>query len=237
MIQTITSEIRYSTTRGAQVTRLFSNRIVCLCLLLSVCGVGFARDAKDRKYVEDSFAVTLYSSSVFLHGYVHGYEEGFHNADVDIQMAHGFRDVGTMTEYKKVGDCPANSGDKSVYERGFRQGFRVGYVDGMSGRSFRAVRSLRIAMAGVSTDEWNQRRRESFEMGIQEGYYAGQSEGLHDGRTSAAFRQMDPGCTALDQNAPAAKDPAYCDGFRRAFSIGYSDGYTNQQDNPHLAVK
>ena len=52
-----------------------------------------------------------------------------------------------------------------------------------------------------------------------------------------AFRRMDPGCTALDQNAPAAKDAAYCDGFRRAFSIGYSDGYTNQQDNPHLAVK
>jgi hypothetical protein len=219
------------------VTRLFLNRIVCLSLLLSASGIGFARDAKDRNYVEDSFAAALYSSSVFIHGYVHGYEDGFHNADVDIQMAHGFRDVSAMPDYKKVGDCPANTGEKSVYERGFRQGFRVGYVDGMSGRSFRAVRSLRVAMAGLSTGEWNQRRRESFEMGVQEGYYAGQSEGLHDGRTAAAFRRMEPGCTALDQNAPAAKDAAYCDGFRRAFSIGYSDGYTNQQDNPHLAVK
>ena len=217
--------------------RPFLNRILCLSLLLSACGIGFARDAKDRNYVEDSFAAALYTSSVFLHGYVHGYEEGFHNADIDIQMAHGFRDVSAMPEYKKVGDCPANVGDKSVYERGFRQGFRVGYVDGMSGRSFRAVRSLRIATAGLSTGDWNQRRRESFEMGVQEGYYAGQSEGLHDGRTAAGFRRMDPGCTALDENAPAAKDAAYCDGFRRAFSIGYSDGYTNQQDNPHLAVK
>jgi len=219
------------------VIRPFLNRILCLSLLLSACGIGFARDAKDRNYVEDSFAAALYTSSVFLHVYVHGYEEGFHNADIDIQMAHGFRDVSAMPEYKKVGDCPANVGDKSVFERGFRQGFRVGYVDGMSGRSFRAVRSLRIATAGLSTGDWNQRRRESFEMGVQEGYYAGKSEGLHDGRTAAGFRRMDPGCTALDQNAPAAKDAAYCDGFRRAFSIGYSDGYTNQQDNPHLAVK
>jgi hypothetical protein len=220
------------------VTRLSANRVVCLSLLLCASCFALARGAnKDRTYVEDSFAAALHSNSVFLHGYIHGYAEGFHNADIDIQMAHGFRDVSTMSEYKKVADCPANAGEKSVFERGFRQGFRVGYVDGISGRSFRAVRSLRIAMAGLSTDEWNPRRQESFEMGIQEGYYAGQSEGLHDGRTAATFRQMEPGCSALDQNARAAKGADYCDGFRRAFSIGYSDGYTNQQDNPHVAAK
>lgn len=213
-------------------------RFLCFTLLLILTSSGFARDAsKAQPYNEDSLASALFSTSVFLHGYVHGYEEGFHNADIDIQMAHGFRDVSTMSEYKKVAVCPANAGDKNVFERGFRQGFRVGYTDGMSGRSFRAVRSLRLAVAGVSTADWNQRRRESFEMGIQEGYYAGQSEGLHDGRTSAGFRLIEPGCSALDQKASAAKEAEYCDGFRRAFSIGYSDGFTNQQDNPHVAAK
>jgi len=211
-------------------------RVLCFTLLLIFTSLGFARDA-ERPYQEDSFASALDTTSVFLHGYVHGYEAGFHNADIDIQMAHGFRDVSTMPEYKKVVDCPVNSGDKRVFERGFRQGFRVGYIDGMSGRSFRAVRSLRLAVAGLSTKSWSRSRRDSFESGIQEGYYAGESEGLHDGRTSSAFRPMEPGCTALDENVPAAKDADYCDGFRRAYSIGYSDGYTNQQDNPHVAVK
>lgn len=220
------------------MTRPFVNCVCCLALLLILGSSGFARDAnKGQAYSEDSLASALNSHSVFLHGYVHGYEEGFHNADIDIQMAHGFRDVSTMSQYKKVAECPAKAADKAVFERGFRQGFRVGYVDGMSGRSFRAVSSLRLAVAGLSTADWNQRRRASFELGIQQGYYAGQSEGLHDGRTASAFRLMEPGCTALDQNASAAKDADYCDGFRRAFSIGYSDGYTNQQDNPHVAAK
>ncbi len=213
-------------------------RVLCFTLVLILASPAFARDPnKAQPYTEDSLASALKSQSVFLHGYVHGYEEGFHNADIDIQMAHGFRDVSTMSEYKKIAECPAKNGDKTVFERGFRQGFRVGYIDGMSGRSFRAVRSLRLALAGLSTADWSQRRREAFESGIQEGYYAGQSEGLHDGRTASAFRLMEPGCTALGQNASAPKDAEYCDGFRRAFSIGYSDGYTNQQDNPHVAAK
>jgi hypothetical protein len=211
-------------------------RVLCFSLLLIFTSLGFARGA-EQPYQEDSFASALDATSVFLHGYVHGYEAGFHNADIDIQMAHGFRDVTTMPEYKKVADCPVNDGDKRVFERGFRQGFRVGYIDGMSGRSFRAVGSLRLAVAGLSTESWSRNRRDSFESGIQEGYYAGESEGLHDGRTLSAFRPMEPGCTALDQNVPVAKDADYCDGFRRAYSIGYSDGYTNQQDNPHVAVK
>lgn len=218
------------------------HRIVCTFLVLTVASLGFAREAKhdankDEDKKEDSFVATMYSVSVFLHGYAHGYEEGFHNADVDIHMAHGFRDVSTLNDFKKVADCPSNTGEKKAFERGYRQGFRVGYVDGMSGRSFRAVQSIRLALDGLSASDWSARRHESFENGIEQGYFAGETEGLHDGRTAAAFRLLEPGCTALGQSSPATKDADFCDGFQRAFAIGYSDGYTNQQDNPHVAVK
>jgi hypothetical protein len=219
------------------VIRLFEITAFCFFLLL-FSGNGLTEDqSTEEAHMADPHASPLYSASIFLHGYIHGYEEGFHNADVDIQMAHGFRDVSTMPDYKKLVGYRAAFGDKSVFEKGFRQGFRVGYTDGMSGRSFRAIGVLRSAAEGLSPDSLNPRKIASFEMGVQQGYQAGQSAGLHDGRTAASFRNPIPGCTALDGNASAAKDEAYCDGFRRAFTIGYSDGYTNQQENPHVAVK
>lgn len=208
--------------------------VFCLALLLFPA-IGFADDANaEEVHMADPNAAALYSASIFLHGYIHGYEQGFHNADVDIHMAHGFRDVSTMSDYKKTAGYRPAFGEKGVFERGFRQGFRVGYTDGMSGRSLRAVGMLRMAATGLSLDP---RKIASFEVGVEEGYQTGQTAGLHDGRTAASFRNPIPGCTPLDANASEAKDAAYCDGFRRAFSIGYSDGYTNQQDNPHVAVK
>lgn len=223
--------------RGAHVIRPSGITVFCLALLLFPT-ISFAEDAKaDEAHMADPHAAVLYSASIFLHGYIHGYEQGFHNADVDIHMAHGFRDVNTMSDYKKVVGYRPSFGEKGAFERGFRQGFRVGYTDGMSGRSLRAVGMLRLAASGFSPNSLDPRKSASFELGVEEGYQNGQSAGLHDGRTAASFRNPIPGCTALDANAPAAKDAAYCDGFRRAFSIGYSDGYTNQQDNPHVAAK
>lgn len=184
----------------------------------------------------DAVAAPLYAQSCFLHGYIHGYEEGFHNGDIDLQFAHGFRDVNTLGDYKKVKGYQHSFGQKDDFEQGFRQGFRVGYIDAVSGRSFRAVQLLRSAADGLQLSQWPSGEKGAFESGVLDGYTAGKKEGLHDGRTATAFRPGAPGCTPLDRGY-SATDPAYCQGFQRAFLIGYSDGYTNQQDNTRIAVK
>jgi len=215
--------------------------IASVAFLLGLSLAAFGGHAKQTSNVElhlaDPHAARLYSQSVFMHGYIHGYEEGFHNADVDIQMAHGFRDVSTLDAYKKVAGYRSSFGDKQIFEAGYRHGFRVGYTDCISGRNFRAIQLLRAAALGLSLTSLSPAARLSFDLGVQEGYIAGENEGLHDGRASLGSRNMVPGCTPLDQNHNQSRDANYCNGFRRAFLVGYSDGYTNQQDNPHLAVK
>ena len=211
--------------------------VFCLSLLFSVCLVSFADDDDPNEgHMKDNNGAVLCSHSVFMHGYIHGYQEGFHNADVDIQMGHSFREVSALPDYKKMPGYQLGFGDKSVFEHGYHQGFLVGYTDGMSGRSFRAIQLLRTAAEGLAQRGLSPKQQSSFEMGIQEGYHAGQTEGLHDGRAAVSFRNSNPGCTALQKDTNS-KDPDYCEGFRRAFAVGYSDGYTNQQDNPHVAAK
>lgn len=183
-------------------------------------------------------ARALYNKSAFLHGYMHGYEEGFHCADLDLQMARGFRDVRSSRQYNKPLGYHSAFGDKRLFETGYRKGFLVGYTDGYAGRSFRAVALVRQA-AGNLLDKGDPQLKPDkiFDEGLLKGYESGQSQGLQDGRAAAGFRSPSVACDVPFPGSNSPFQAEFCDAFRRGYLVGYSDGYTNQQQSPAYARK
>ena len=177
-------------------------------------------------------AKALYCRSAFGHGYMHGYEEGFHVADEDLQMARGVRDVSKMAEFKKSG-YHVEFGSKRQFEEGYHDGFRVGYIDGISGRKFRAIETFRKAAEGLPDTE-RATGDEVFDQAFATGYKLGQNHGLSDGRKAQVYSTSDYACVAPHKTENAA---AYCDAHRRGYDIGYADGYTNQRDTTILAAR
>src|SRR5215471_683390 len=156
--------------------------------------VAFASPVRsqDNHFSEPGSGVIL-SHSVFAHGYRHGYEEGYHAGNTDANMGRLLR--------AKPEQCPGlkmtyarQYGPRSVFEKGFRAGLMAGYNDGYMGRTFRAVRSLRIlgtTLPEVATADDPQFTH--FDLG----FFAGYNDGLDgasadtDSAAESAFRQTD----------------------------------------------
>jgi hypothetical protein len=160
--------------------------------------------------------------SVFIHGYLHGYEEGFHFADLDIQMGRSARDISKTKEARDAFGYRHEFGDKAFFQRGYREGLRVGYADGMAGRAFRAINQLQaigeVAPPGV--DVWPD---PVFDQGFSQGYLSGQQQGLLDGRRDATSTPPAAACPAI----PAQVQKSFCTAYIGGYRIGYSDGFTN----------
>jgi len=161
---------------------------------------------------------------------MHGYEEGFHVADSDLQMYREFREAKSIEKFHKIVGYRPDYGDRHKFDSGYHEGFRVGYVDGYAGRRFRAVEQIRRA-AGDLLDhhEVNFRPSHTFDEAVMAGYLSGRTQGLQDGREATSYRSVAGSCTSVLDARHAGADPEYCDAFRRGYFIGYSDGYTNQR--------
>lgn len=185
---------------------LFSWLLVSSTLLL----------AQDRHLGSDS-AGALYARSAFAHGYIHGYEAGFHSGDLDLQLGRDSRDPASVPTYKHpCANYRREFGPKPMFRAGFEDGFLAGYSDSYHGHVFRAVASLRKAADGLGVS----RPVANFDTGFREGYENGRRQGANDGRSSAASNPVQPPCLGLPDE--------YCDAFGRGFAIGYDDGYGNQ---------
>jgi hypothetical protein len=160
--------------------------------------------SEDRHEGSDP-ASALYRQSVFAHGYIHGYEAGFHLADDDYQMGRGLRDVPELKQFKEADEGYRDSfGNKEDFKRGYREGMRAGYDDSFHNRPFRAVSAARLASEGLVADgkvDWN------FESGFVDGFQAAEA-----GAPQSCFGQ---------KSRPAARmSAAYCDGFNRGIQFG-----------------
>ena len=123
-------------------------RSALLATLLLAAVTAAAGNAPDDHYLAARTSALVHKS-VFIHGYLHGYELGFHLADIDLQMGRGVRDLGKCKEGRDAVGFRREFGDKRLFEFGYREGVRVGYADGISGRSFRAIRRSQLeARAG-----------------------------------------------------------------------------------------
>ncbi|HMK28956.1 MAG TPA: hypothetical protein VK473_04665 [Terriglobales bacterium] len=202
-----------------------------LPVALAFLSASAAGQLQGDAHVTTDRASAFLQQSAFAHGYMHGYEEGFHVADSDLQMYRDFRDVKAMGKYRKALGYRAEYGDHHRFEFGYREGFRVGYFDGYAGRRFRAVEEVRRA-AGDLLDrhDGNHRPAYTFDEAVMSGYLSGRSQGLHDGREASGYRPAAGDCkSAIGSLHASDGTPEYCDAFRRGYQIGYADGYTNQR--------
>ncbi|MBV9072842.1 MAG: hypothetical protein JOZ10_04345 [Acidobacteria bacterium] len=160
----------------------------------------------------------LYGNSAFAHGYRHGYDEGFHFADLDIQMGR----EGSATIPKEYRDGARHFknffGSKKLFEQGFQTGFRRGYGDGISGGEYQIHRHVQSIAAGLSPDVLPASRRNYFDDGFASGYATAQK----NAPSSRGLRvdYVEQYCRSTS-NQPYALD--YCSGFSRGYLLGAFD--------------
>lgn len=180
----------------------------------------------------------LFVKSTFAHGYIHGYEEGFHTGDLDMQMGRNYRDVKNHEKFKKPSGYKSQFGDKGTYEAGYRKGYRIGYVDSYEGRNFRAIALVRKAgPPGLDRVEFSFGRE--YDSGFRQGYETGQTQGLKDGRSDTKENAVPSECADISLAKGGAGEPAahYCEAFRNGYELGYSDGFSNQRDRAKVLAK
>ncbi|ABF40808.1 hypothetical protein Acid345_1807 [Candidatus Koribacter versatilis Ellin345] len=185
---------------------------LALAIWLTLCTTILV--AQERHLGNDS-ASTLFTESPFAHGYMHGYEAGFHFGDLDLQLGREPRDPAVIAEFKRDG-FQNYFGSKSSYKFGYHDGFRAGYSDATHELPFRAIVNLRQAAEGLTVKSLVR----PFDDGFRDGYSHGRRKGGEDGRVAPQANPINPPCLGLPDE--------YCSGFARGFTIGYRDGFNNQ---------
>jgi hypothetical protein len=162
----------------------------------------------DRHVLSDD-AQSLYRHSAYAHGYIHGYEEGFHCANLDWHMGRTRRDVGKELRVHKIDRrniaYRPEYGDKKMFMKGYEQGYDEAYDDVFSGRSFRAVNEARAAAAGLTASHTPSRT-------FDDGFVAGISAARES--QAAELRDLAAGTQWCIQNVHTASGD-YCDGYAR----------------------
>jgi hypothetical protein len=204
-------------------------RMATLAVWLFACVVAQAQGDDWHMFARDVFV-----KSVFAHGYIHGYEQGFHNGDIDLQMGRSYRDVKSQQEYKKPVGYFSQFGDKHLFDAGYRAGFLVGYTDCLAGRNFRAVQLLNRPYQGQFTKE-SVHFDANFDRAFRDGYETGQRQGLADGRVSEVSRPDASACRI--QTGHSSEQEDYCAAFRDGYQLGYSDGFANQRGSAEVLAR
>ena len=168
----------------------------------------------------------LYKNSAFAHGYIHGYEQGFHLGNQDLQLGRESRDITKGAEYREAAkDYRSKFGARDAFRDGYRDGIVVGYTDGRSGHRFRAIFEGRIAASHVSNAALGSKPDKAFELGFVDGYRAGTIQGVGDGHNRASYRPQQMECRGAPEALSLGEN--YCLGYFSGFHFGYSDGYIN----------
>jgi hypothetical protein len=174
---------------------------VSFAVLLIAPTVLLARHADDAHWNGDS-AAPLYHLSVFAHGFIHGYEDGFRIADAVYQLGMPAASVDSYPQYKDATSRYDSSfGPKDHFKAGYREGFRAGYEDSIHNRRFRAVEAARDSAAGLTLSPGN-----AFDIGFEGGYRAAAAADAEDASVP---------CDAQTANNQRMIKAGYCEGFNR----------------------
>ena len=185
--------------------------IACAALLLAT---AFA--AGDPEGHMNDAAGPLCARSAFAHGYLHGYEEGFHNADLDIHMGRLNNPSLENSHKPPRPEKDASSSDPASFRAGYTEGYKSGYSDGISGRAFRAIAELRAAAADLQAANGP-----GFDRGFASGYASGRHYTSENETPINDFNYVLGYCLASANDDPG---PGYCDAYTRGFRLGYNDG-------------
>jgi hypothetical protein len=188
-------------------------------LLAAAAGANASDAHKSDSHLKDP-AAALYERSPFAHGYIHGYEDGYHAADQDLQFGRLGRGVRT-----KPAPHPENrihSGDPASLRRGYEQGFAAGYRDSAAGREFRAIAALRslaaVLPAGAPTLD------RAFDHGFNDGYFAAEAYVAKSSRPINDFGYISAFCAEhLYRGKKSEAKASQCPGYTAGFRLGYAD--------------
>lgn len=191
-------------------------------LFLVVFGSLLLFGQNDRHLTTDG-ARGLYQRSVYAHGYIHGYEDGFHNADMDVHMGRGERSLNVIKDYKECAGYQRSFGDRRYFQSGYKQGFREGYADSIRGGQFRAIQQSDNAAAGLEQTQDTSLAAKDFDRAFSSGYDSGRDRGLESDSPSS-FEHAANTCNAQVPRSEAGKEREYCDVYMRGFALGFNDG-------------
>lgn len=202
-----------------------------LLILFLAAGVAVTARSQDVHLSESGSAKVL-SHSAFAHGYRHGYEEGYHVGNVDVSLGSSQRRKLKDFHGLKLG-YSAQFGPRNLFERGFVAGLKAGYGDGYSGRIFRAVDTLRSVSASLE----GMQPAKGF-IHFDEGFFSGYNEGFDRGASDqSSTAQVDlhfVGCANFEKQHDISGKESYCEGYRRGFALGRSDGFLLRPEGGRL---
>ncbi len=201
---------------------------------VAVIGLLLALGAASALAADDCAAgpaAELVRRSTFAHGYLHGYEAGFHAGDVDFHAARVRTPRQLRESDRPVGYLP-EFGSRESFRSGFHGGFLAGYEDSIAGRDFRG---FHVVAAFADSDPAFPR---DFDLGVADGYKAGQRLGIEDLQADADFNPEQAACPAKpdhDGRLPAYSE-AYCSGYVAAYRLGYRDAFVRVSAAPDTSV-
>lgn len=202
-------------------------------LVLALCAAVSAGEHKPDPHLSDPAAV-LYKESAFAHGYIHGYEAGFHAADQDLQFGRLAR--GTRTKPPSHPEHKFASSDPASARAGYRAGFDAGYRDAAEGREFRAVGALRVAAAAIPPD--GRTDSHTFDAAFRSGYFAGRQYAEKNQQPLSDFGYITSFCVThlhIGQDSKTAAGP--CNAYTSGFRIGYGDQRVLQPERATASSK
>jgi len=204
-----------------------------LFTLFLAAGVALTARSQDLHLSESGSGAVL-SHSAFAHGYRHGYEEGYHTGNADASLGSSQRRKLKDFRGLKLG-YSSQFGSRKVFERGFLAGLKVGYVDGYSGRPFRAVDTLR-SVSGSLEDAHSatDARFTHFDDGFVSGYNEGFDRGESDQSSTAQVDFHFVGCVKSKEQNNSSGEQSYCEGYRRGFVLGRTDGFLLRPEGGRL---
>jgi len=195
--------------------------------------------ASQESHFAEAGSGAVLARSAFAHGYRHGYEEGYHLGNMDVNMGRLARKKRDQFHGLNQG-YSSQFGPKKSFEAGFEAGLRAGYSDGFTGRSFRAIGTMRQLARALEPPSPADTSGAYFDQGVASGY----GDGFHRGATAPP---LDPpldaaaiACVVFHPLKPqdTAAEGSYCEGYRRGYVIGHNDALVLGVERPALeAVK
>ena len=141
---------------------------------LFLCAVAPAQDlntkvSSSERHTTSDPGSDLYRRCAFAHGFIHGYEQGFHLADLDYHVGRMDRKLAELRAYRDAPGFRASFGEKKTFQRGYREGFQQGYDDSLHSRHFRVEIAGQIVADGLKDFAGSS---QEFDAGFTAGYVA-----------------------------------------------------------------
>lgn len=169
-----------------------------------------------ESHLQPTSVGALFLDSAFAHGYRHGYDQGFHLADLDVHMGRSAQQI-PKREFRQAAREFNNSfGSKSRFEQGYQVGLSAGYEDSFAGREYQASERAKLAASGLE-DALPPSRRQYFDDGFAGGYAS-----AHVQSVPSKGMTLDYLVQYCQETLLGSHPAEYCSGFSRGFIFGSS---------------